>query len=297
MFYVVKGQNSGNRLSLAAAQDLGLITLHLNHVTTKDDNLDKILGKHTQVFHGLGKLKGETVKLNIYKDQIRKAQPQRRIPYHIHKKVEDALKALEKEDVIERVPENEATPWVSTIVVVPKKDWGLNRGKCTFLEDKLEFFGQIFSKEGTRPDPKRVNDLLNAAQPSSVTEVRSLLATLASAPCLSYFAKDKETLVIVDASPVGISAILSQQEPGTNDPKIVEYASRSPTDKETRYSQTEKEALAIVWSVEHFHLFLYSSQFTLVTDHKPVQVIYTEVEKRKLQQNRALDPSSSAILV
>jgi hypothetical protein len=61
MFYVVKGQNSGNLLSLATAQDLGLITLHLNHVTTKDDSLDKILGKQTKVFHGLGKLKGETV--------------------------------------------------------------------------------------------------------------------------------------------------------------------------------------------------------------------------------------------
>jgi hypothetical protein len=54
-----------------------------------------------------------------------KAQPQRRIPYHIRNKVEDALKALEKEDVIERVPENEATPWVSPIVVVPKKDGGV----------------------------------------------------------------------------------------------------------------------------------------------------------------------------
>jgi hypothetical protein len=99
--------------------------LHLNHVTTKDDNLDKILGKHTKVFHGLGKLKGVTVKLDIDKDQIPKAQPQRRIPYHIRNKVQDALKALEKEDVIERVPENEATPWVSPIVVVPKKDGGV----------------------------------------------------------------------------------------------------------------------------------------------------------------------------
>ena len=51
----------------------------------------------------------------------------------------------------------------------------INRDKCSFLKDKLEFFGQIFSKEGTRPDPKRVNDSLNAPQPSSVTEVRSLL--------------------------------------------------------------------------------------------------------------------------
>jgi hypothetical protein len=77
MFYVVKGQNSGTLLSLVAAQDLGLITLHLNNnVTTKDDkmNLDKILGKHTEVFHGLGKLKGETIKLDIDKDQIPKAQ-------------------------------------------------------------------------------------------------------------------------------------------------------------------------------------------------------------------------------
>ena len=48
----------------------------------------------------------------------------------------------------------------------------------------------------------------------------------------------------------------------------------SLTDVEKKYSQTEKEALAIVWSVEHFHLFLYGNQFTLVTDHKPLEVIY-----------------------
>ena len=29
-----------------------------------------------------------------------------------------------------------------------------------------------------------------------------------------------------------------------------------------------------MWSVEHFHLFLYGSEFTLVTDHKPLEVIY-----------------------
>ena len=54
----------------------------------------------------------------------------------------------------------------------------------------------------------------------------------------------------------------------------VEYASRSLTDVEQRYSQTEKEALAIVWSVEHFHLFIYGHDFTLVTDHKPLEISY-----------------------
>ena len=43
---------------------------------------------------------------------------------------------------------------------------------------------------------------------------------------------------------------------------------------ERRYSQTEREALAIVWAVEHYHLFLFGANFTLITDHKPLEVIY-----------------------
>ena len=70
---------------------------------------------------------------------------------------------------------------------------------------------------------------------------------------MAYFDKDKETSVVVDASPVGISAVLSQNTPGQNDHKIIPCASRALTDLEKKYSQTEKEAIAIVWSVEHFH--------------------------------------------
>ena len=38
-----------------------------------------------------------------------------------------------------------------------------------------------------------------------------LKTTLATAPCISFFDKKKETFVVVDASPVGVSAILSQR--------------------------------------------------------------------------------------
>ncbi len=101
-----------------------------------------------------------------------------------------------------------------------------------------------------------------------------LTTVLSSAPCMSYFDKNKESFVLVDASPVGLSAILSQKTKGQEDQKVVAYASRALTDVETRYSQREKEALAIVWSVEHFHLYLYRSPFTLIIDHKPLEVIY-----------------------
>lgn len=46
------------------------------------------------------------------------------------------------------------------------------------------------------------------------------------------------------------------------------------TNVEQRYSQTQREALAIVWGVEHFHMFIYGKEFTLITDHKPLEVIY-----------------------
>ena len=200
------------------------------------------------------------------------------------------------------------------------KDKGLtlNREKCQFLQDKLSFFGQVFSKEGTRPDPSRVADLQNASVPTNSQEVRSFLGmsnysakyikdyatistplreltkknvqfcwqnqheeafialktALTNAPVMAYFDKNKQTFVTVDASPVGISAILSQKAPGTEDRHVVSYASRALTDVESRYSQTEKEALSIVWAVEHYHLYLYGAEFTLITDHKPLEIIY-----------------------
>ena len=72
---------------------------------------------------------------------------------------------------------------------------------------------------------------------------------------MSYFDKNKNSYVLVDASPVGlvdaspVRAILSQKTTGQEDQTVIAYASRALTDVETRYSQTEKEALAIVWSL------------------------------------------------
>ena len=53
------------------------------------------------------------------------------------------------------------------------------------------------------------------------------------------------------------------------------YASRSLTATEQRYSQTEREAVAVVWACEHLHLYVYGKPVTVYTDHKPLVTIYS----------------------
>ena len=86
-----------------------------------------------------------------------------------------------------------------------------------------------------------------------------------------------ETELKVDATPVGLGALLLQRSGDSVRP--VAYASRTLTDVERRYSQTEEEALTIVWACERFHIYLYGKLFTLYTDHKPLELIYSPKSK------------------
>ena len=63
---------------------------------------------------------------------------------------------------------------------------------------------------------------------------------------MSYFDARKQTEIIADASPVGLSGLLTQEG------KVLSYASCALSDVESRYSQTEREMLAVVWAAEHF---------------------------------------------
>ena len=51
----------------------------------------------------------------------------------------------------------------------------LNRNKCVYNQVELAFFGYIFSADGMSPDPSKVQEIINLATPSTVSEVRSLL--------------------------------------------------------------------------------------------------------------------------
>jgi hypothetical protein len=63
--------------------------------------------------------------------------------------------------------------------------------KCRFLKKNFELFGLVFTKQSVNPDPKKVEAFANTQQPTTVSEVRSLLGM---ANYSSKFIKDYATI-------------------------------------------------------------------------------------------------------
>jgi transposase InsO family protein len=202
----------------------------------------------------------------------------------------------------------------ATLRTIHENGLTINRDKCVFRQEYVDFNGHRFGKDGLSPDPRKVEALHAASEPISAAEVRSFLGlaqycgrfidnyatltaplreltkqdaswdwsdrhkqafqdvkdALSTTATTAYFDPSKETTMLVDASPVGLAAVLSQ------DSKPIAYASRALSDVEQRYSQTEREALAIIWGCEHFHMYVYGSRFTVITDHQPLVSIWSK---------------------
>ena len=90
---------------------------------------------------------------------------------------------------------------------------------------------------------------------------------------LVHFKGNLPIKLVCDASQVGVGCVLAHVMPDGSE-KPIAFASRLLNKAERNYSQIEKEGLALVYGVKKFHMYLYGkSQFTLVTDHKPLLAI------------------------
>lgn len=102
-----------------------------------------------------------------------------------------------------------------------------------------------------------------------------------SSKALNYFDPTWRTEITVDASPVGLAAVMAQYDPKQpSNKKLVMYASRSLSPVEQRYSQVEREALAVVWACERFHLYVYAKEFDIITDNKAVELIFGSLHSK-----------------
>lgn len=90
---------------------------------------------------------------------------------------------------------------------------------------------------------------------------------------LAHYDPNAKIIVAADACEYGVGAVLLHEySDGTQ--KAVYHASKSLTPAQRKYSQIEKEALALVFAVRKFHKFLFGRRFQLLTDHKPLLAIF-----------------------
>ena len=186
-----------------------------------------------------------------------------------------------------------------------------NSDKCAIKKDKISFFGNIYSTNGIAPDPVKVKDLRNMATPQNTVELQKFLGLLTymspfipnlskhAAPLrdlvkegstftwneehqkvfdilrtiisedstIAYYQTDKPLTLEVDASMRGLGAVMMQEG------RPVAYASKTLNKTQSNYSNIEREMLAVVHGVERFHTYLYGRSFTIITDHKPLEMV------------------------
>lgn len=78
--------------------------------------------------------------------------------------------------------------------------------------------------------------------------------------------------VACDASLTGVVGVLSHIVDGIE--KLVAFVSHSLSAAERNYGQLDREAVAIIFSIQKFYRYLYGQSFTLITDNRPLTRIF-----------------------
>lgn len=183
-----------------------------------------------------------------------------------------------------------------------------NKEKFQFCSKKVNYLGQVVSEKGISCDPDRVRAINNLTPPRDKKDLQKLLGVvnyvreyvpnlaeifhplncllkkgvhfqwmqihddalsaakklICNAPTLKTFDVNKDVYIETDASKFGLGCCLMQEG------RPIYFASRSLSETEVRYSQIEKEFLAVVYACNKFHYYIYGRQVAVKTDHKPL---------------------------
>ena len=197
----------------------------------------------------------------------------------------------------------------------------LNPAKCQILQEQFLYLGHIISKEGIRPDPKKIEAVAKMPAPTNVKQLRSFLGL-----CNYYrkfiknyywhtsqlydlfnnfrwtmaadndFERLKEMLTnlpmlkypdynkqfLVNTDASDEGIGAVLNQEDEGNEKVTQYISRSLQPAEKKWCIREKEGLAIIHACESFPPYLYGTKFIVETDHHSLQWLMKAVTPARL---------------
>jgi RNase H-like domain found in reverse transcriptase/Reverse transcriptase (RNA-dependent DNA polymerase) len=140
--------------------------------------------------------------------------------------------------------------------------------KCENCQKKGHYEEESFEEMGKWEDEQEISFQL-------------LKEKLITAPILRHPDFNKEFWVNTDASGGALGAILKQKENNDKDEYVIEYASKSLTEAEQKWTTTEQECYAIIWAMRKFHYYLAGRKFKVITDHSALKWLKKNAHKGK----------------
>ena len=103
---------------------------------------------------------------------------------------------------------------------------------------------------------------------------QTLINRCTQAPILAYADFSLPFELHIDASGIGLGAVLYQTQEGKK--RVIAYASRTLSQSEARYPAHKLEFLALKWALtDQFYEYLYGNSFAVYTDNNPLTYILT----------------------
>ncbi|RVW88311.1 Retrovirus-related Pol polyprotein from transposon 17.6 [Vitis vinifera] len=157
-----------------------------------------------------------------------------------------------------------------------EKDLVLNWEKCHFMVRQGIVLGHIISEKGIEVDKAKVELIVKLPSPTTVKGVRQFLGHAGFYRRAPNWQLPFE--LMCDASDFAIGAVLGQKEDGK--PYVIYYASKTLNETQRNYTTTEKELLAMVFSLDKFRAYLVGSFFIAFIDHSALKYLLTKQDAK-----------------
>ena len=204
----------------------------------------------------------------------------------------------------------------------------INADKCFFCVEEIEYLGYIITREGIKPNPKKIDAIQKMTRPTTVTEVRRLIgmvqyyrdlwqrrshilqpftelsggkknAKIEWTPELDKSFQDIKQMVCKDAmlaypdwtKPFDIHTDASDYQLGaviSQEGRPIAYFSRKLNSAQLNYTTTEKELLSIVECVKEFRNILYGYEIRVFSDHKNLVHAATMSQSQRVMRWRLI---------